>query len=414
MPSRQDHRHVSALLSNIDWSFDTPLYSRARSPFLFDCRKYHWYPATFVPELPYSLIEILSAPGQTVLDPFAGIGTTVVQALLLGRRPYGIEKCRVAVEYVRGLWELLDPRTNVPDVSRSLVQIHRQYDRKRRYDMELLELDEEYGGLLQQWFNEQTFNEIAFLVLTQRRQQLAPVRSALTIALSATLKATTAQDKGWGCIADNVLPNTGQRDTFRPALLRCSRNWTQLLRGIAEARSRMTEDARLLIPMAGATDHVRYGDARFDTAVTEPSIDLVITSPPYPNMTDYATSQRLSYYFLQSRPDDDFRSEIGARRRRKRKDALGLYRRDLAKALDLIVEQMRPGAYACFVMPTFSVHGANNRDRRRAVDECMATLIDAGLTQVCQFERALPVRRRQHNRHWATLQHETIHVYRRI
>ena len=69
-------RRAMTLLSNIDWSFDTSLYSRARSPFLFDCRKYHWYPATFVPEIPYSLIEVLSVPGQVVFDPFGGIGTT--------------------------------------------------------------------------------------------------------------------------------------------------------------------------------------------------------------------------------------------------------------------------------------------------------------------------------------------------
>ena len=69
MGGSSDERRAITLLSNIDWSFDTPLYSRTRNRFLFDCRKHHWYPATFVPEIPYSLIEVLSKPGQVVYEP---------------------------------------------------------------------------------------------------------------------------------------------------------------------------------------------------------------------------------------------------------------------------------------------------------------------------------------------------------
>ena len=130
-------------------------------------------------------------------------------------------------------------------------------------------------------------------------------------------------------------------------------------------------------------------------------------------MTDYATSQRLSYYLLGVKPDGDFGSEIGARRRRKRSDALDAYREDMRAALALVVEQMRTGAYACFVMPTFTVDRMDNQSRRRVVEECLAILIEKGLTQVHQLERVLPVRRRHHNQRWTTLERETIHVYRK-
>ena len=55
--------------------------------------------------------------------------------------------------------------------------------------------------------------------------------------------------------------------------------------------------------------------------VPDNSVDLVITSPPYPNMTDYVTSQRLSYYFLGLGLADksrlkDLDLEIGPRIRR--------------------------------------------------------------------------------------------------
>ena len=407
-------RRAMALLSDIDWSFDTPLYSRTRNEFLFDCRKHHWYPATFIPEIPYSLIEVLSHPGQIVFDPFGGIGTTVLQGLVLGRKPYAIERCRVAVELLRSIWTLLDPHTEITGATDMLGRVLSQYDRNCSYGTELLEVDAEYGALLRPWFNSDTFNEVAFLILQRRLQQTEAVRLASQVALSATLKAVSAQDKGWGCIADNVLPKAEQLGKARGALKRFTRNYTVLLRTIHSTRGRMSKSALDFVASAEVTDHVIHGDSRSNSAVRQPSIDLVVSSPPYPSMTDYATSQRLSYYLLGSKPEDDFRSEIGARRRRNRGDALEVYRQDMSVALRLVVDQMRPGGYACFVMPTFDVDRANNLRRHRIVDECMMTLIHTGLTQVHQLERVLPTRRRHHNQRWTSLERETIYVYQKI
>ncbi len=47
------------------------------------------YRACFKPQLPTFFIERLTAPGDAVLDPFMGRGTTPLQAALMGRRPVG-------------------------------------------------------------------------------------------------------------------------------------------------------------------------------------------------------------------------------------------------------------------------------------------------------------------------------------
>src|SRR5687768_9633141 len=49
------------------------------------------YRACFKPQLPRFFIERLTAPGDIVYDPFMGRGTTLIEAALLGRRPYGCD-----------------------------------------------------------------------------------------------------------------------------------------------------------------------------------------------------------------------------------------------------------------------------------------------------------------------------------
>ena len=49
------------------------------------------HPAKTLPELARRIVTEYSTPGQVVLDPLAGIGTTVVEAVLLDRRAVGVE-----------------------------------------------------------------------------------------------------------------------------------------------------------------------------------------------------------------------------------------------------------------------------------------------------------------------------------
>ncbi|HZU77806.1 MAG TPA: DNA methyltransferase, partial [Dehalococcoidia bacterium] len=61
-----------------DLSFDTHLPSYATHAL-------HPFAAKFPPQLARWMVEEFSRPGETVLDPFAGSGTMLVEARLLGR-----------------------------------------------------------------------------------------------------------------------------------------------------------------------------------------------------------------------------------------------------------------------------------------------------------------------------------------
>ena len=49
------------------------------------------YRACFKPQLPRFFIERLTQSGEMVFDPFMGRGTTVLEAALLGRIPFGCD-----------------------------------------------------------------------------------------------------------------------------------------------------------------------------------------------------------------------------------------------------------------------------------------------------------------------------------
>ncbi len=65
-----------------------PAHEPAIGRYLAECAE---HPATMLPALARRIIEEYSKPGDLVVDPMCGIGTTLVEAAALGRRAIGIE-----------------------------------------------------------------------------------------------------------------------------------------------------------------------------------------------------------------------------------------------------------------------------------------------------------------------------------
>ncbi len=56
----------------------------------------HPYPARFIPQIPRRAITRWTNPGDLVLDPFCGCGTTILECALAGRDSKGIDNNQVA------------------------------------------------------------------------------------------------------------------------------------------------------------------------------------------------------------------------------------------------------------------------------------------------------------------------------
>src|SRR3990170_5961547 len=77
-------KRVANAFQSIDWSFTTDDTG-------FLTHDLHPYPAKFIPQIPRTCIAQLSLPGELVLDPFGGSGTTALEAIRLGRRALSVD-----------------------------------------------------------------------------------------------------------------------------------------------------------------------------------------------------------------------------------------------------------------------------------------------------------------------------------
>jgi DNA modification methylase len=398
------------ILKEIDWSFASPLSDYRSTAPLLDCRRYHWYPATFIPEIPFTLIEVLTGPGDRVFDPFSGIGTTIMQAAVQGRVPLGLEVCRVGVDITRSLWTLLAHGNSMEYAFDEVKKFAADYEPEQDYSL-IFESDTR-AELLRPWFSPGTYNQLAYIAQGPTGDFSAAARAAVDISASALLKAVCEQRGGFGCIADNMQPRDADRGPTRPVLWRLLRNVAVISRDFPKLSEIMLRNG-VTPPQEEEFDAlVQHGDITDPDSPLPSEVDLIVASPPYPGMTDYSTSQRLSYYWQGLDPMQDLRKEIGARRKRFGSAYVEQYRKEMRIAVDRMASSVRPGGYACLVLPTFDSVSEASASRRHAIQEVGAMFVSQGFSMEQELSRMLPTRRRHHNQKWTTLRKESILVLR--
>jgi DNA modification methylase len=292
---------------------------------------FHSYPARFHPALVRRLLDGIS-PGATVLDPFCGSGTTLVEAALAGARGFGVDINPLAVELSRlKATPLAEPlrRLLVAEAQRissaALARVKarartrtsgNQYDDPRHYQphifRELVGLREELDGAD------------------------ASVRPILLLVLSSIIVKVSKQpsDTAAGEVERSIGKGMPSRLFARRA--------EELERQLATFASR--------VPPGTPPPDVRSGDARRLSHLQPRSIDLVITSPPYLGTYDYAAqhARRFGWLGLDARAMET--AEIGARRRatgvaKGPADAFDVWQRDVDTFIGELARVLGGSAY---------------------------------------------------------------------
>lgn len=274
----------------------------------------HSFPAKFPPQLPRLFIENLTRPGEMVLDPMAGSGTTLLEAYLAGRRAIGLDidplALRIAAVKVQPV--------NAERILKTMHKILQSVEKKlhgiseAQFQAEFEStFDEETRQFISYWFSPSVYRtlfylkkeiqaledlslrlffEIAFssLIITKS----GGVSFALDLAHTRPHRAKVVYDEQGNEVLRDVPEN------IRPSRLKLL---TKTLRPVLpefEKRVRANLRGEVGVQTGIPTPCVLSGDAQ-KMPLANDTVDLIVTSPPYAsNAIDYMRAHKFSLVWL--------------------------------------------------------------------------------------------------------------------
>ena len=257
------------------------------------------YMAMFPPELPNYFIQRFTSPGDVVLDPFSGRGTTPVQACALGR--YGIGNDYNDLAYILTLGKLANP--SLEDVLQRLSELCDSYRREEWLY---------FTGVprkIRMIFHPETTRQLLYL---QRELDWrnSPVDSFIGMILMGAMNGAS---KGFLSLS---MPNTFsmgwnyvKKYIDKNGLKRPNRDVFPIL----EERCRKT----LKYGKLAKNGRAILGDVRkISQNVENGSVDMVFTSPPYLKVIKYGLYNWIRLWWLigshesiDAKLDDEHRLE---------------------------------------------------------------------------------------------------------
>jgi DNA modification methylase len=284
---------------------------------------FHSFPAKFPPQLPYVFIKELTAPGETVLDPMAGSGTTVLEAFLSGRYGVGFDIDPLAL--------LLTKVKTAPLSASRIACIGKKIGVQARQAMEKRQ-DELWKQLASRW-DTKTYEfvnywftkeaQLALLALMREIDQLSDeaVKAFFQLAFSAIIitksggvslaldlahtrphraKYVIAEDghviAGEELAGDAVKRKPVLTKKLRSPLEEFDKRVQQNLQGLPESNAKQMQlswEAEADEPRK-ITPHVVRSDAK-QLPLDNSTVDLIVTSPPYAaNAIDYMRAHKFS------------------------------------------------------------------------------------------------------------------------
>lgn len=283
------------------------------------------YFAMFPESFAETWIQRLSRPDDVVLDPFSGRGTTAFQSLLMGRKPVASDVNDVAYCITRA-------KTQAPSLSairRRLTILENGYE-KAQWSRAAVKLPE----FFQVAYHKKTLPQILYIreVLNWRGSNIDCMIAALMLG------ALHGESDKSPSYLSNQMPRT---ISTKPAY--SARFWQKHGLEAPErdtfALMRKQAEYRYESPPPSGESLVLHRDMRQLPWVVEQlpgPVRLVVTSPPYMDVTNYEEDQWLRLWFLGG-PPHPTRGRVSRDDRYERPDAYWRFIADMWRMLGSVV-----------------------------------------------------------------------------
>jgi hypothetical protein len=315
----------SALDLELSWS-ERALPEHVRTKHVHRLHPYH---GKFIPQLVEVLIDRYLPDGGHVLDPFAGSGTTLVQALESGLDATGVELAAFNCL-------LMCVKTERYDVDTLAQELHDVCAR-----LETLPAAARPSGYVRRWY--------------------APVAAAQLLGFRDLIDDYTHRDVLRVILsrAARSARRTAHFDLEAPRAPQTTAYWChkhrRTCRPVESAVGFLRRYALDTLTRIEAFDALRDRDrgarvihANSCEAEYEETFDGVVTSPPYPGLIDYHDQHRYAYELLGL--EDRSELELGAATAGTSRSALDAYRDGIARALANAAAALTPGAPVVIVV----------------------------------------------------------------
>jgi hypothetical protein len=304
----------------------------------------HPYPAKLLRHIPALFLSAnqLSRPGDSVLDPFCGSGTVLVESLLAGRRAIGADTNPLACLIAKVKTTPLRDR----DLPRTLERVI-----ARARDISNAAIPNR--SALAPWFHPRMLRELARIRAAIARVRDEDVRDFFSVCFSSTVRTASLADPRISVPVRQRPSRYSKHDWLHARAVRRLADLErtsayELFSRIAEAN--MDRLAGLPLEVARGDAHTELADARnitcntVDSSVLAGQVDLVLTSPPYLGAQKYVRACSLSLLWLDLVPDGNLqtlaRVSIGREHFRK-----GDYERPTLSGVpdaDAVISAVRP------------------------------------------------------------------------
>jgi hypothetical protein len=301
----------------LSWS-EAELPERERTKHV---HRLHPYLGKFIPQLVERLLDRYVRPRGHVLDPFAGSGTTLVQALESGYDATGIDVAAFNALLMRVKTARYDALRLQRELREALARLGRS---KRRPD-----------GYVREWFASDAAGELLHFRDLVSEFEHADVLRVVLARAARSARLTRHFDLDF--------PRTPQREPYwchkhRRTCHPVTEANKFLSRYLLDTLRRLREFE--LVRARGCVAQVLHGDAR--EIELDAEYDAIVTSPPYPGLIDYHEQHRYAYELLDL--DDRRERELGAASRGTSRAALEEYSAGIAGVLSRCARWLSPGA----------------------------------------------------------------------